>query len=110
MFLPDFTRFSPPASSTAKQRDTGDPTTDGKSTAAIPGATERVNLSWDAAWVKGLNFNCNLMETGSAAFDARGPFQVKQGRARSGSESITSAWRTPSCLTQDRDVGISIGP
>jgi iron complex outermembrane receptor protein len=35
-----------------------------------------VNLSWDVARVKGLNFNGNLMETGSAAFDAVNSLRV----------------------------------
>jgi iron complex outermembrane receptor protein len=60
----------------SKQRSTGDPTTEGKSTATIPGATERVNVSWDVVRVKGLNFNGNLMGTGSAPFDAVNSLRV----------------------------------
>jgi len=60
----------------SKQRSTGDPTTEGKSSATVPGATERVNLSWDVVRVKGLNFNCILMETGSAPFDAVNSLRV----------------------------------
>jgi iron complex outermembrane receptor protein len=59
-----------------KQRFTQDPTTEGKSASTIPGATERVYLSWDVSKIKGLNLNCNLMETGSAAFDIVNSFRV----------------------------------
>src|SRR5438874_11664369 len=37
-----------------KQRFTQDPTTEGKSASTIPGATERVYLSWDVSQFKGL--------------------------------------------------------
>lgn len=59
-----------------KQRFTGDPATEGKSASNIPGATERVYLSWDLSKIKGLNLNCNLMETGSAEFDVVNSFRV----------------------------------
>ena len=59
-----------------KQQFTQDPTTEGKSASTIPGATERVYLSWDVFKIKGLNLNCNLMETGSAAFDIVNSFRV----------------------------------
>jgi iron complex outermembrane recepter protein len=59
-----------------KQQFTQDPATEGKSASTIPGATERVSLSWDASKIKGLNLNCNLMETGSAAFDIVNSFRV----------------------------------
>jgi iron complex outermembrane receptor protein len=59
-----------------KQRFTQDPTTEGKSASTIPGATERVYLSWDVSKIKGLNLNSNLMETGSAAFDIVNSFRV----------------------------------
>ena len=54
----------------SRQRSTGDPTVEGKNTAIVPGATERVNLNWDVPHAKGFAFDCNLMETGSAPFDA----------------------------------------
>lgn len=54
----------------SRQLSTGDPTVEGKNTAIVPGATERVNLNWDVPHAKGFAFDCNLMETGSAPFDA----------------------------------------
>jgi iron complex outermembrane receptor protein len=54
----------------SRQRSTGDPAIEGKSTAIVPGATERVNLNWDLPHAQGLALDCNLMETGSAPFDA----------------------------------------
>jgi iron complex outermembrane recepter protein len=54
----------------SRQHSTGDPAIEGKSTAIVPGATERVNLNWDIPHAKGLALDCNLMETGSAPFDA----------------------------------------
>jgi iron complex outermembrane receptor protein len=59
-----------------KQRSTGDPATEGKSASTIPTAAERVYLSWDLSKIKGLNLNCNLMETGSAAFDVINSLRV----------------------------------
>jgi iron complex outermembrane receptor protein len=59
-----------------RQRSTGDPVTEGKSAAAVPGAAERLNLSWDVPRVRELNLNCNLLETGSAAFDAANHYRV----------------------------------
>jgi iron complex outermembrane recepter protein len=54
----------------SRQRSTGDPAIEGKSTPVVPGATERVNLNWSVPHAKGLALDCNLMETGSAPFDA----------------------------------------
>jgi iron complex outermembrane recepter protein len=54
----------------SRQRRTGDFTIEGKSTANVPKATERVNLNWDVPHAKGLALDCNLMETGSAPLDA----------------------------------------
>jgi iron complex outermembrane receptor protein len=59
-----------------KQRSTEDPATEGKSASTIPTAAERAYLSWDLSRIKGLNLNCNLMETGSAAFDVVNSFRV----------------------------------
>lgn len=59
-----------------RQHSTHDPSTEGKSPSTIPGATERINLSWDVQHVKHLNLNCNLMQNGSAAFDAVNSYRV----------------------------------
>jgi len=53
----------------SRQRSTGDPAIEGKSTAIVPGAAERGNLNWDVPHGRGLALDCNLMETGSAPFD-----------------------------------------
>lgn len=34
----------------SRQRSTGDPAIEGKSTAIVPGATERANLNWDVPY------------------------------------------------------------
>jgi iron complex outermembrane receptor protein len=59
-----------------RQLSTHDPSTEGKSPSTIPGATERVNLSWDVPHLKRLNLNCNLMQNGSAAFNAVNTYRV----------------------------------
>ena len=53
----------------SQQGSTGDPTIEGKRTAIVPGETARANLNWDIPHAKGLAFDSNLMETGSAPFD-----------------------------------------
>ncbi|WP_433976019.1 TonB-dependent receptor [Tunturiibacter lichenicola] len=60
----------------SRQRSTGDPTTEGKRTANVPAATERVNLNWDIPRTKVLALDCNLMFTGAAAFDATNSYDV----------------------------------
>jgi iron complex outermembrane receptor protein len=60
----------------SRQRSTGDPTIEGKSSAIVPTATERVNLNWDVPHTNGFALDCNLMETGSAPFDAVNSMRV----------------------------------
>jgi iron complex outermembrane receptor protein len=60
----------------SRQHSTQDPATEGKSPASIPSASERVNLGWDVAHLRRLNLSCNLMQNGSAAFDASNRFRV----------------------------------
>jgi iron complex outermembrane recepter protein len=59
-----------------RQHSTQDPSTEGKSPSSIPGASERVNLSWDVPHLRRLVLSCNLMQNGSAAFDAANRFRV----------------------------------
>ena len=59
-----------------RQHSTQDPSTEGKSPSSIPGASERVNLSWDVPYLRRLVLSCNLMQNGSAAFDATDRFRV----------------------------------
>ncbi|MBB5330590.1 iron complex outermembrane receptor protein [Edaphobacter lichenicola] len=60
----------------SRQRSTGDPTIEGKRTANVPAATERINLNWDIPRTKALAFDCNLKFTGAAAFDATNSYDV----------------------------------
>jgi iron complex outermembrane recepter protein len=60
----------------SRQRSTGDPTIEGKRTANVPAATERVNLNWDVPRTRALALDCNLMFTGAAAFDATNSYNV----------------------------------
>jgi iron complex outermembrane receptor protein len=60
----------------SRQHATQNPLTEGKSPSSIPSASERVNLSWDVPHLRRLNLDCNLMQTGSAAFDAVNSFRV----------------------------------
>jgi iron complex outermembrane recepter protein len=60
----------------SRQRSTGDPTIEGKRSANVPTATERVNLNWDVPRTKALALDSNLMFTGAAAFDATNSYDV----------------------------------
>jgi iron complex outermembrane recepter protein len=60
----------------SRQHSTGDPTTEGKSAASIPGASERLNVIWDPPHLKNLGLICGVMETGSAPYDDANTFYV----------------------------------
>lgn len=60
----------------SRQHSTQDPSIEGKSPSSIPGTSERVNLSWDVPHLRRLVLSCNLMQNGSAAFDAANRFRV----------------------------------
>jgi iron complex outermembrane receptor protein len=60
----------------SRQHSTGIPETEGKSVSSVPGATERVDLSWDVFQVRNLTLICNLMQNGSAPFDDINSYRV----------------------------------
>jgi len=60
----------------SRQHSTGIPDTEGKSISSVPGATERVDLSWEVFHVKNLMLMCNLMQNGSAPFDDINSYRV----------------------------------
>jgi iron complex outermembrane receptor protein len=60
----------------SRQHSTGDSTTEGKSAASIPGASERMNVIWELPHLKNLALICGLIVTGSAPYDDANTFRV----------------------------------